>query len=157
MEPCSPPPVWAPHSKGSPQGDVLFLPQDARLLGGVQPKPLVQRASRKTSEGGWGAAGSRLCAHPWPLYLCQGESFNGHLGKALGGGQPSIARSPALQTRPDCSPPPQLSDPAQAPEPQPRPCPYPTLGEMLFIWACYELPAEVSPVTLSAGRRGKSP
>lgn len=119
MEPCSPPPVRAPHSKGGPQGDVLFLPQDARLLGGVEPKPPVQRASRKTSEGGWGAAGSRLCAHPWSLYLCQGESFSGHLGKALGGGQPSIARSPAPQTRPDCSPPPQLSDPAQAPEPSP--------------------------------------
>lgn len=51
--------------QGQPlQGAVLFLSQDASLLGGVQPKPLAQRASRKASDGGWGAAGSRLCAHP---------------------------------------------------------------------------------------------
>lgn len=87
--------------RGQPlQGAVLFSSQVASPLGGTQPKPLAQRASRKASEGSWGAAGSRLCARP---DHCVCAKVSHLVGTRRGpGGWPSNARAPALQTRADC-------------------------------------------------------
>ena len=146
MGPCSPLPVRAPHSNSSPRGAVLFLSQEARMLGGVQPKPPAQRASRKTSERGWGAVGSRLCAHSQPLCLCQGESFSGHQGKALRGRPAQHCQvSSSAEKAWLLSEQPQLSEPAQALGLCWGNAPCPTAGEMLFIWACYRLLTKVSP------------
>lgn len=41
----------APRSEGSPQGAVLLLSQDARLLGRVQPKPPLKELLRKHLTG----------------------------------------------------------------------------------------------------------
>lgn len=81
----------------------------SRLSGhweGFGPSPPLKELLRKHLMGAGVQRGAGSVPTPRPLYPCQGESFSGHEGKALGGSQPSTARSPVCRQGLAASPPP---------------------------------------------------
>lgn len=136
-----------------PGGCAVFIPRCQAVRQSTAQAPSSKSFS-EASEGAPVAVGSRLCAHPRPLCLCQGESFSGHKAKALVGG-----RGPAQHCRQGLAACPLPSSQSQLTPLSSRQgnASYPTLGRhspLGHVMGCLPMFFPVSP---STERKGEGP